>query len=207
LFDCSSDLSVKHLNTTYEFSLNKKFNIEKLFSLNYIVSLSHRGDDKDFIQKFCVKQSIQVEHFKNYSYDQAIYHLIKSTPYFVKCIDDGDVAYDGEPLKKFISGYDYYSIVLLSVIFDNIEFLSATYADYHYDIWDCFGNMNVKKKDLDPRPESYKDDFGVILFTNKSMTPSLLDSISSNLGFIILFLMEQTKIVYKNYLSSDSSTS
>ena len=187
-FNAPFDLKVHYLNTYYEFLKNKSFNIDNLFSFGFVFTIGqHKGFEREYIKFFFFFFSIQVLSFADYTYNAALNYLVQATSYFVRCKESGEVAYDGEPMKRFISGFDYFSIVILLSIFDDIELMSATYVDYHYDIFNVFSEINIDRINLDQEISSYKNDFGVVILTTKNMTSTLLDSISSELEPVLHF--------------------
>jgi hypothetical protein len=187
IFDNPSEYQVSHLNTVYELLANKSFSMDNMLSFDFIIAPLHTKNDRDIIEDFCAKQSIQVSTFRNYSYDLAMRDLIQCSPFFVRCTEDGLISHDGEPLKKFISGFDLFSIVLLLCTFDSMELSSASFTKHHYNIWDELKIKNVERENISKKGTQYKDDFGCILFSKKSMTADKLNQISLELGPVLHF--------------------
>jgi hypothetical protein len=170
--------TVKHLNMQYDFIENSSFKSDHIMNLGYKYALSAKSAfSREILTSFCKRQSVNLVAFTDYDYSSAMSELFACTPYFIRTTNIGDEAYDGEPRKTQVSGYDFYTLTLILSLFDHVTLTSASFTDQHYLLWECLG-LKVEKETL-PTREGLKDDFGCVLVNNKRMTLNNFKDIST----------------------------
>jgi len=139
----------------------------------------------------CEKFNINILDIQNYQYSQLMNEFSTISPYFIKTSKYANAKYNNIFLNSYISGYDGYSLFLISSIFNEIELWSASFMKYHIHIFNWL-NIKVKHVKLPLKKNMKKNDFGCIIINENALTVTQLNTLSK-LGDIMHFSQNKTE--------------
>ena len=162
---------VSFLNSTYGFIKEKEFHLNDVLNITPKYALINSNEQVDkIIKEVCRINNIEITSFKYYSYQNATNDLFLSTPYIIETIFG---EHTNEPHSKFYSGFDFFSLVFIQSITDEMSLLSASFIEYHYD-WFKWIETEVKVEQLNIEKLKQSDDYGCILSISTKSSSKIL---------------------------------
>ena len=178
---------IRHLNFEYIFSKNPRFDLNSIREIGYQMLLPRLKEEiLNDVTVLLTSLGINIVSKKDLAYKNVVANLFTSSPYYIKRATDPEQSYDSEPGKTFTSGYDYFPLISLLSIFKNINLVSASFNNYHKNIFGYI-NVSVTKSDVETMNKTIRDDFGSIVLNSNTISSNLMHKISSGLGTILHF--------------------
>jgi len=164
-----------HFNTKYQLLLNPDYNPQNL--KEYTMKVHPPIKCKDTIKRIIAEipsTRLEVESIFHLKYEDVIARLFSTSPYFIKTIKFMDRDTPDRGVTTF-AGLDMESLIILTKIFDDITFLSASLTVHHAQI---FSWLSIPISFEEIPPLNSEKDFGVIVTRHSALNPTELWELS-----------------------------